>query len=52
MPAHLKAAMLPVSLQIPVTSGRMELGTWQGIYLLEHRASAQRREVAARFQPG
>ena len=52
MPAHLKAAILPVSLQIPVASGRMELGTWQGIYLVEHRTSPHRREVAARFQPG
>ncbi|WP_199261738.1 secondary thiamine-phosphate synthase enzyme YjbQ [Paracoccus binzhouensis] len=52
MPAHLKAAVLPVSLSIPVFAGRMELGTWQGIYLVEHRASPHRREVAARFQPG
>lgn len=52
MPAHLKAAILPVSLQIPVASGRMQLGTWQGIYLVEHRARPQRREIAARFQAG
>lgn len=50
MPAHLKAAILPVSLQIPVARGRMELGTWQGIYLVEHRAQPHRREVAAHFQ--
>ncbi|WP_313352406.1 secondary thiamine-phosphate synthase enzyme YjbQ [Paracoccus sp. (in: a-proteobacteria)] len=50
MPAHLKAAILPVSLQIPVSGGRMELGTWQGIYLVEHRAHPHRREVAAHFQ--
>ena len=47
MPAHIKAAMLPVSLQIPVQEGRMRLGTWQGIYLFEHRARPHRREVAA-----
>lgn len=47
MPAHLKAALLPVSLQIPVTAGRLRLGTWQGIHLVEHRARPHRREVAA-----
>lgn len=51
MPAHLKAAILPVSLQIPVIGGRMQLGTWQGIYLVEHRRAPHRREVAALFQP-
>lgn len=49
MPAHLKAALLPVSLSIPVVQGRMRLGTWQGIYLWEHRAAPHRREVAAQF---
>jgi secondary thiamine-phosphate synthase enzyme len=47
MPAHIKAAVLPVSLQIPVAGGRMVLGTWQGIYLVEHRTSPRRREIAA-----
>ena len=47
MPAHIKAALLPVSLQIPVISGRLGLGTWQGIYLFEHRRAAHRREVLA-----
>ncbi|KAA9010210.1 secondary thiamine-phosphate synthase enzyme YjbQ [Histidinibacterium aquaticum] len=47
MPAHIKAAHLPVSLQIPVMNRRMRLGTWQGIYLFEHRARPHRREVAA-----
>jgi len=47
MPAHIKAALLPVSLQIPVTDGRMALGTWQGIYLVEHRVAPHRRDVAA-----
>ncbi|SFC11359.1 secondary thiamine-phosphate synthase enzyme [Bosea sp. CRIB-10] len=45
MPAHIKAAMLPVSLSIPVSGGRLALGTWQGIYLFEHRTSPHRREV-------
>ena len=47
MPAHIKAAMLPVNLQIPIEGGRMRLGTWQGIYLVEHRTRPRRREVAA-----
>lgn len=46
MPAHIKAAMMPVSLTIPVISGRLALGTWQGVYLFEHRARPHRREVA------
>ena len=52
MPAHLKAALLPVSLQIPVADGRMRLGTWQGVHLVEHRRAPHRREVAALFLPG
>lgn len=47
MPAHIKAAVLPVSLQVPVTGGRLGLGTWQGIYLVEHRARPHRRSVSA-----
>jgi secondary thiamine-phosphate synthase enzyme len=47
MPAHIRAALLPVSLSIPVTEGRLALGTWQGIYLFEHRDRPHRREVAA-----
>ena len=47
MPAHIKAALLPVSLTIPVTAGQVALGTWQGIYLFEHRSAPHRREVAA-----
>ncbi|MFA7596997.1 MAG: secondary thiamine-phosphate synthase enzyme YjbQ [Novosphingobium sp.] len=46
MPAHLKATLTGVNLSIPVAGGRMLLGTWQGIYLAEHRASPHRREVA------
>lgn len=37
MPAHIKASLLGASVQIPITSGRLNLGTWQGIYLCEHR---------------
>ncbi len=37
MPAHLKTSLLSNSLTIPITNGRMNLGTWQGIYLCEHR---------------
>ncbi len=46
MPAHLKAALTGVSLSIPVAGGAMMLGTWQGVFLIEHRAQAHRREVA------
>ena len=49
MPAHIKAAMMPVSLSIPVAQGRPVLGTWQGIYLFEHRNAPHRRTVAAHF---
>lgn len=45
MPAHIKAALLPVSLSIPFSERRLLLGTWQGIYLFEHRDSPHRREV-------
>ncbi|WP_417808617.1 secondary thiamine-phosphate synthase enzyme YjbQ [Thioclava sp.] len=47
MPAHIKSALLPVNLQILVISGRLMLGTWQGIYLFEHRAAPHHREVVA-----
>lgn len=50
MPAHLRAAVLPVSLSIPVVDGRPRLGTWQGIYLFEHRARPHQREIAALFR--
>lgn len=45
MPAHIKAALLAVSLSVPVADGRLMLGTWQGIYLFEHRDRPHRREV-------
>ena len=47
MPAHIKAAMMPVSLSIPVRGGHPVLGTWQGIYVFEHRDAPHRRAVAA-----
>ena len=47
MPAHIKAAMMPVSLSIPVVSGRLQLGTWQGVYLFEHRDRPHQRTVLA-----
>ena len=46
MPAHLRTALTATSLSIPVANGRPVLGTWQGIYLFEHRRAAHRREVA------
>ncbi|MCX7643984.1 MAG: secondary thiamine-phosphate synthase enzyme YjbQ [Rhodobacteraceae bacterium] len=49
MPAHIRAMLLPVSLSIPVAGGRPLLGTWQGIFLVEHRDRPHRREVAAHF---
>ncbi|MCF6367342.1 secondary thiamine-phosphate synthase enzyme YjbQ [Rhizobium halophilum] len=45
MPAHIKAALMAVSLAIPVAGGRPVLGTWQGIYLFEHRDRPQSRSV-------
>lgn len=45
MPAHIKAALTQVSIGIPVSAGRIMLGTWQGIYLFEHRDRPHRRDV-------
>ena len=47
MPAHVRTALTMTSLSIPVVGGRPSLGTWQGIWLLEHRNSPHRRRVAA-----
>ena len=47
MPAHIKSGLLPTTLSIPVVNGKMTLGTWQGIYLVEHRASPRKRAIAA-----
>ena len=46
MPAHLRSALTGVNLSIPVADSRMRLGTWQGIFLAEHRNAPHRREVA------
>ncbi|MFN4062371.1 MAG: secondary thiamine-phosphate synthase enzyme YjbQ [Paracoccus hibiscisoli] len=51
MPAHLKAVVLPTTLQIPVDRGRMMLGRWQGVYLVEHRHAPHDRQVVAMFAP-
>lgn len=45
MPAHLKASILGSSILVPITNGRFSLGTWQGIYLCEHRNRASRRKL-------
>ena len=45
MPAHLKTALTSVQLSIPMVKGRLVLGTWQGIYLFEHRDRSHRREI-------
>ncbi len=47
MPAHIKAAMMPTNLSIPVTNGQLQMGTWQGIYLFEHRDHPKTRRVVA-----
>jgi secondary thiamine-phosphate synthase enzyme len=49
MPAHMKSMINGVSLKVPVAGGEMTLGTWQGIYVAEHRSAAHRREVVLQF---
>jgi secondary thiamine-phosphate synthase enzyme len=49
MPAHVKGMLTGVSLHIPVRSGALALGTWQGLYLVEHRSRPHRREVVLQF---
>lgn len=49
MPAHVKAMLNGVSLHVPVQDGRMALGTWQGLYLIEHRRKPHSREVIFQF---
>jgi secondary thiamine-phosphate synthase enzyme len=49
MPAHVKAMLTGVSLHIPVAQGSLGLGTWQGLYLIEHRSQPHRREVVLQF---
>jgi secondary thiamine-phosphate synthase enzyme len=49
MPAHVKTMLTGVSLHVPVAAGKLALGTWQGIYLIEHRARPHAREVLLQF---
>jgi secondary thiamine-phosphate synthase enzyme len=49
MPAHVKTMLTGVSLHVPVIDGVLALGTWQGIYVVEHRAQPHRREVVLQF---
>ena len=49
MPAHVRAALTAVTLSIPVSRGRLALGTWQGLYLWEHRRAPHARTIAAHF---
>ena len=49
MPAHVKTMLTSASLQIPVLNGEMALGTWQAIYLIEHRSRPHRREIVLQF---
>ena len=49
MPAHVRTALTTVNLSIPVSGGRLALGTWQGIYLWEHRRASHSRHVALHF---
>jgi secondary thiamine-phosphate synthase enzyme len=49
MPAHVKTMLTASSLQIPVLDSQLALGTWQGVYLIEHRRRAHRREIVLQF---
>lgn len=49
MPAHIKTMLTATALRIPVIGGRLALGTWQGIYLIEHRTQPHRREIVMQF---
>ncbi|WP_166517644.1 secondary thiamine-phosphate synthase enzyme YjbQ [Bradyrhizobium canariense] len=49
MPAHVKTMLTQTSVHVPVLSGKLALGTWQAIYLIEHRARPHRREVVLQF---
>ena len=51
MPAHIKAALTAVSISIPVVGGRLGLGTWQGVYLWEHRDQRGQRELLVHVSP-
>jgi secondary thiamine-phosphate synthase enzyme len=52
MPAHVKTMLTATSLHIPVLNGELALGTWQAIYLIEHRSRAHRREIVLQFVGG
>ena len=49
MPAHIKTMLTGTSLQVPVLNGALALGTWQAVYLIEHRSHPHRREVVLQF---
>jgi secondary thiamine-phosphate synthase enzyme len=49
MPSHIKSMLTSISLGIPVKDGRMTLGTWQGVYVIEHRTSPHRRTIVLNF---
>jgi secondary thiamine-phosphate synthase enzyme len=51
MPGHIKAALTATSLSIPVSGGKLALGTWQGVYLWEHRHRGSRRELVLHIGP-
>ncbi|MEH0157826.1 secondary thiamine-phosphate synthase enzyme YjbQ [Limibacter armeniacum] len=52
MPAHIKSSLMGASVSVPVTNGRLHLGTWQGIYLCEHRNHASSREIVVTVMGG
>lgn len=52
MPAHIKSLLTGASLQVPVLNGKLALGTWQAIYLIEHRMRPHRREIVLQFIGG
>jgi secondary thiamine-phosphate synthase enzyme len=52
MPAHVKTMLTAASLQIPVLNGKLALGTWQAVYLIEHRSRPHRREIVLQFVGG
>ncbi|MDB3856274.1 secondary thiamine-phosphate synthase enzyme YjbQ [Halieaceae bacterium] len=51
MPAHIKSALTATSISIPVINGRLALGSWQGVYLWEHRYGSQQREIIVHLGP-
>ncbi|MBO9656541.1 secondary thiamine-phosphate synthase enzyme YjbQ [Agrobacterium sp. SOY23] len=51
MPAHIKSALTTVSIGVPISDGRLVLGTWQGLYLFEHRDQPHHREIVLHISP-